>query len=203
MKEKKNKIIILLMVIIIIILVVLCGLFATETITFKSNSGIESKNNQQNENVNTNNASQQSENNDTNSNESDLLNSNIIVTQNGKVISNEIPNDLIGKYINKNSSESYIQLTNENIEISEPTGGGTTKVFKNEQTKVYINYLNTNENSGQYITVEFFIENNGYNQKDTYTYVGEKSSLDNKYHFKTLKPTPVGGEGNNDYPYSK
>lgn len=59
------------------------------------------------------------------------------------------------------------------------------------------------ENLEQYVTVEFYIENNGYNQKATYTYVGEKSSHDNEYHFKTPNPTPVGGEGNNDYPYSK
>ena len=49
-------------------------------------------------------------------------------------------------YINKNSNDSYIQLTNGNVEVSEPTGGGATRVFKNEQVKLYINYLNIDEN---------------------------------------------------------
>ena len=189
--QKNNKGVVAVLIVIIVLLSALCILFATGTINFKSNDIIEDGNNQQNENVNVDN------------NEQDLLNSNIIVTQNGKVISNEIPSDLVGKYINKNSNDSYIQLTNGNVEVSEPTGGGATRVFKNEQVKLYINYLNTNENSEQYVTVEFYIENNGYNQKTTYTYIGEKSSHDNEYHFKTPNPTPVGGEGNNDYPYSK
>lgn len=185
--ERNNKGVIALLIVIIVILAALCILFATGTISFKSN---DVDTNKPNDNV-------------TDNNESNLLNSNVIVTQNGKVISNEIPSDLVGKYINKNSNDSYIQLTNGNVEVSEPTGGGATRVFKNEQVKLYINYLNTDENSEQYVTVEFYIENNGYNQKTTYTYVGEKSSYDNEYHFKTPNPTPVGGEGNNDYPYSK
>ena len=191
--QKNNNGVIALLIVIIVILSALCILFATGTIGFntnKENDSAVNENNKPNDNV-------------TDNNESNLLNSNIIVTQNGKVISNEIPGDLVGKYINKNSNDSYIQLTNGNVEVSEPTGGGATRVFKNEQVKLYINYLNVDENSEQYVTVEFYIENNGYNQKATYTYVGEKSSHDNEYHFKTPNPTPVGGEGNNDYPYSK
>ena len=192
-KQKNNKDVIALLIVIIVILSALCILFATGTINFKTNKindNTVNENNKQNDNV-------------TDNDESNLLNSNIIVTQNGKVISNEIPSDLVGKYINKNSNDSYIQLTNGNVEVSEPTGSGATSVFKNEQVKLYINYLNINENSEQYVTVEFYIENNGYNQKTTYTYVGEKSSHDDEYHFKTPNPTPVGGAGNNDYPYSK
>ena len=192
MEQEKNKNgVNLLLIFIIVILAVLCVLFATGTISLKSNEVTDGSGNQTSENTNT------------EDNSANLLNGNIIVTQNGKVISNEIPSDLVGKYTNKNSSESYIQLTNGNVEVSEPTGGGATRVFKNDQVKLYINYLNTDENSKQYVTVEFYVENNGYNQKATYTYIGEKSSHDNAYHFKTPDTTPVGGEGQNDYPYSK
>ncbi len=190
-REKNKNGVSILLRLIIIVLAILCVLFATGTIKLNSKETVDENNNQTGENSNVNNTS------------TDLLNSNIIVTQNGKVISNEIPSDLAGKYVNKNSSESYIQLNNGSIEVSEPTGGGTVRVFKNDQVKLYINYLNSDEDSKQYVTVEFYVENNGYNQKATYTYIGEKSSHDNEYHFKTPDPTPVGGEGQNDYPYRK
>ena len=191
MEQEKNKNgVNLLLIFIIIILALLCVLFATGTISLKSNEVTDGSDNQTSENTNT------------EDNSANLLNGNIIITQNGKVISNEIPSDLVGKYINKNSSESYIQLTNGNVEVSEPTGGAATKVFKNDQVKLYINYLNTNQTSKQYVTVEFYIENDGNNEKATYTYIGEKSSHDNAYHFKTPDPTPAGGE-QSTYPYSK
>ncbi len=190
-REKNKNGVSILLRLIIIVLAILCVLFAIGTIKLNSKETVDENNNQTSENSNVNNTS------------TDLLNSNIIVTQNGKVISNEIPSDLAGKYVNKNSSESYIQLNNGSIEVSEPTGGGTVRVFKNDQVKLYINYLNSDEDSKQYVTVEFYVENNGYNQKATYTYIGEKSSHDNEYHFKTPDPTPVGGEGQNDYPYRK
>ena len=190
-QEKNKKGVNLLLIFIIVILAVLCVLFATGTISLKSNEVTDGSDNQTNENTNT------------EDNSANLLNGNIIVTQNGKVISNEIPSDLVGKYTNKNSSESYIQLTNGNVEVSEPTGGGPAKVFKNDEVKLYINYLNTNYNSEQYVTVEFFIEKDNEGIRRTYTYIGEKSSHDNAYHFKTPDPTPAGGEGQNDYPYSK
>ena len=168
----------------------------------KTNSDIVDTNDNKDENVKENN-NQVSENTNVDNTSTDLLDGNIIVTQNGKVISNKIPSDLVGKYVNKNSDKSYIQLTNGNVEVSEPIGSGNVRVFKNDQVKLYINYLNSDVNSKQYITVEFYIEDNGYNQKVTYTYIGLKSSHDNAYHFKTPDPTSVGGEGKNDYPYSK
>lgn len=192
MEQGKNKNgVNLLLIFIIVVLTIFCILFATGTISLKSKEITAGDDNQTNENTNT------------TDNSTSLLKGNIIVTQNGKVISNEIPSDLAGKYTNKNSNESYIQLTNGNIEVSEPNGSGSTRVFKNDQVKLYINYLNTDENSKQYVTVEFYIENNGYNQKATYTYIGEKTSHDNAYHFKTPNTTPVSGEGQNNYPYSK
>ena len=176
-QERNKKGIITFLVIVIILLIVLCFLFATKTINSKES--------------------------EVNDNSSNMLDSNIIVTKNGKAISNEIPSDLVGKYVNKNSNESYIKLTNDSVEVSEPTGGNATIVFKDEQVKLFINYLNTDKNSNQYVTIEFYIENSESNQKATYTYIGSKSSQDNEYHFKTIDPTPVGGEGNNDYPYGK
>ena len=191
MENQNNKGLIAILAILVIILGGLCILFATGTINLKSKEVIDDSNKQTNENTNVDNTS------------SDLLNSSIIVSQNGKVISNEIPSDLVGKYVNKNSSDSYIQLINGNVEVSEPTGGGPAKVFKNNQVKLFINFLNTDYNSDQYVTIEFFIEKDEEGIRRTYTYIGEKSSHDNKYHFKTPDPTPVGGEGQNDYPYSK
>ena len=177
MKQEKNKSVVnILLIFTIVALSVLCILFATDTINLKKAN---------NENNNVDNAT------------SSLLNGNVIVTENGKVISNEIPNDLVGKYINKNSSDSYIQLINGSVEVSEPTGGGLTRVFKNDQVKLYINFLNTNENGEQYVTVEFFVEKDAEGIRRTYNYIGEKN--DNKYYFNTPYPTPVGGEEQSSY----
>ena len=126
------------------------------------------------------------------------------VIENGKIISNEIPQELAGKYVNTNSKDSYIELSNENIAVSEPTGSGTTNVFENDAVKVNIYYLKYNDyTKQQYIIIEFYVENDGYNNKRVYTYIGQKSSHDNKFEFKSVESTPMAGEGQNSYPYKQ
>ena len=91
-KEKNKNEVNILLILIIVVLTVLCILFATGTIKLNSKENIGKNNNQTSENT-----------------KIDL--SNIIVTQNGKVISNEIPIDLVGKYVNPDSSDNdYFEI---------------------------------------------------------------------------------------------
>ena len=86
----------------------------------------------------------------------DLLNSNIIVTQNGKVISNDVPSDLSGKYVNPGSSNNdYFEITNENIIVSRSncSNGGAVTIEKS-QLRLYIDYLDTYREHDKYVTIK-------------------------------------------------
>ena len=138
-----------------------------------------------------------------NDGDKELVDSNIVITKNGKVISDIIPDELLGKYVNKNDNDSYIELTKDNVVVSEPTGGNAVRVFSNEQVKLYVNYLNVDEDKKQYVSVEFYVPDNGYNQVSVYTYIGLKSSVDSDFSFKAIDVTPVSSEDSYDYSYKK
>ncbi|MDY5996682.1 MAG: hypothetical protein SPJ07_04990 [Bacilli bacterium] len=192
MENKNQKSVIIVLSIVIIILMATCMFFATDKINLKKDNKTET------------NLTEKKENKDNNSIVNASLDKNVVIIENGKIISNEIPQELAGKYVNTNSKDSYIELSNENIAVSEPTGNGTTNVFENDAVKVNIYYLKYNDyTKQQYIIIEFYIENDGYNNKRVYTYIGQKSSHDNKFEFKSVESTPMAGEGQNSYPYKQ
>lgn len=192
MENKNQKSVIIVLSIVIIILMATCMFFATDKINLKKDNKTET------------NSTEEKENKDNNSTGNASLDKNVVIIENGKIISNEIPQELVGKYVNTNSKDSYIELSNENIAVSEPTGSGTTNVFENDAVKVNIYYLKYNDyTKQQYIIIEFYIENDGYNNKRVYTYIGQKSSHDNKFEFKSVESTPMAGEGQNSYPYKQ
>ena len=192
MENKNQKSVIIVLSIVIIILMATCMFFATDKINLKKDNKTET------------NLTEEKESKDNNSTVNASLDKNVVIIENGKIISNEIPQELAGKYVNTNSKDSYIELSNENIAVSEPTGSGTTNVFENDAVKVNIYYLKYNEyTKQQYIIIEFYVENDGYNNKRVYTYIGQKSSHDNKFEFKSVESTPMAGEGQNSYPYKQ
>lgn len=192
MENKNQKSVIIVLSIVIIILMATCMFFATDKINLKKDNKTET------------NSTEEKENKDNNSTGNASLDKNVVIIENGKIISNEIPQELAGKYVNTNSKDSYIELSNENIAVSEPTGSGTTNVFENDAVKVNIYYLKYNDyTKQQYIIIEFYVENDGYNNKRVYTYIGQKSSHDNKFEFKSVESTPMTGEGQNSYPYKQ
>ncbi|MEE1370657.1 MAG: hypothetical protein U0K48_00680 [Bacilli bacterium] len=192
MENKNQKSVIIVLSIVIIILMATCMFFATDKINLKKDNKTET------------NSTEEKENKDNNSTVNASLDKNVVIIENGKIISNEIPQELAGKYVNTNSKDSYIELSNENIAVSEPTGSGTTNVFENDAVKVNIYYLKYNDyTKQQYIIIEFYVENDGYNNKRVYTYIGQKSSHDNKFEFKSVESTPMAGEGQNSYPYKQ
>lgn len=192
MENKNQKSVIIVLSIVIIILMATCMFFATDKINLKKDNKTET------------NSTEEKENKDNNSTVNASLDKNVVIIENGKIISNEIPQELAGKYVNTNSKDSYIELSNENIAVSEPTGSGTTNVFENDAIKVNIYYLKYNDyTKQQYIIIEFYVENDGYNNKRVYTYIGQKSSHDNKFEFKSVESTPMAGEGQNSYPYKQ
>lgn len=192
MENKNQKSVIIVLSIVIIILMATCMLFATDKINLKKDNKTET------------NLTEEKENKDNNSTVNASLDKNVVIIENGKIISNEIPQELAGKYVNTNSKDSYIELSNENIAVSEPTGSGMTNVFENDAVKVNIYYLKYNDyTKQQYIIIEFYVENDGYNNKRVYTYIGQKSSHDNKFEFKSVESTPMAGEGQNSYPYKQ
>lgn len=192
MENKNQKSVIIVLSIVIIILMATCMFFATDKINLKKDNKTET------------NSTEEKENKDNNSTGNASLDKNVVIIENGKIISNEIPQELAGKYVNTNSKDSYIELSNENIAVSEPTGSGTTNVFENDAVKVNIYYLKYNDyTKKQYIIIEFYVENDGYNNKRVYTYIGQKSSHDNKFEFKSVESTPMAGEGQNSYPYKQ
>lgn len=192
MENKNQKNVIIVLSIVIIILMATCMFFATDKINLKKDNKTET------------NSTEEKENKDNNSTVNASLDKNVVIIENGKIISNEIPQELAGKYVNTNSKDSYIELSNENIAVSEPTGSGTTNVFENDAVKVNIYYLKYNDyTKQQYIIIEFYVENDGYNNKRVYTYIGQKSSHDNKFEFKSVESTPMAGEGQNSYPYKQ
>ena len=192
MENKNQKSVIIVLSIVIIILMATCMFFATDKINLKKDNKTET------------NSTEEKENKDNNSTVNASLDKNVVIIENGKIISNEIPQELAGKYVNTNSKDSYIELSNENIAVSEPTGNGTTNVFENDAVKVNIYYLKYNDyTKQQYIIIEFYVENDGYNNKRVYTYIGQKSSHDNKFEFKSVESTPMAGEGQNSYPYKQ
>lgn len=192
MENKNQKSVIIVLSIVIIILMATCMFFATDKINLKKDNKTET------------NLTKEKENKDNNSTVNASLDKNVVIIENGKIISNEIPQELAGKYVNTNSKDSYIELSNENIAVSEPTGSGTTNVFENDAVKVNIYYLKYNDyTKQQYIIIEFYVENDGYNNKRVYTYIGQKSSHDNKFEFKSVESTPMAGEGQNSYPYKQ
>lgn len=192
MKNKNQKSVIIVLSIVIIILMATCMFFATDKINLKKDNKTET------------NLTEEKENKDNNSTVNASLDKNVVIIENGKIISNEIPQELAGKYVNTNSKDSYIELSNENIAVSEPTGNGTTNVFENDAVKVNIYYLKYNDyTKQQYIIIEFYVENDGYNNKRVYTYIGQKSSHDNKFEFKSVESTPMAVEGQNSYPYKQ
>lgn len=192
MENKNQKSVIIVLSIVIIILMATCMFFATDKINLKKDNKTET------------NSTEEKENKDNNSTVNASLDKNAVIIENGKIISNEIPQELAGKYVNTNSKDSYIELSNENIAVSEPTGSGTTNVFENDAVKVNIYYLKYNDyTKQQYIIIEFYVENDGYNNKRVYTYIGQKSSHDNKFEFKSVESTPMAGEGQNSYPYKQ
>lgn len=192
MENKNQKSVIIVLSIVIIILMATCMFFATDKINLKKDNKTET------------NSTEEKENKDNNSTVNASLDKNVVIIENGKIISNEIPQELAGKYVNTNSKDSYIELSNENIAVSEPTGSGTTNIFENDAVKVNIYYLKYNDyTKQQYIIIEFYVENDGYNNKRVYTYIGQKSSHDNKFEFKSVESTPMAGEGQNSYPYKQ
>ena len=192
MENKNQKSVIIVLSIVIIILMATCMFFATDKINLKKDNKTET------------NSTEEKENKDNNSTVNASLDKNVVIIENGKIRSNEIPQELAGKYVNTNSKDSYIELSNENIAVSEPTGSGTTNVFENDAVKVNIYYLKYNDyTKQQYIIIEFYVENDGYNNKRVYTYIGQKSSHDNKFEFKSVESTPMAGEGQNSYPYKQ
>lgn len=192
MENKNQKSVIIVLSIVIIILMATCMFFATDKINLKKDNKTET------------NLTEEKENKDNNSTVNASLDKNVVIIENGKIISNEIPQELAGKYVNTNSKDSYIELSNENIAVSEPTGSGTTNVFENDAVKVNIYYLKYNDyTKQQYIIIEFYVANDGYNNKRVYTYIGQKSSHDNKFEFKSVESTPMAGEGQNSYPYKQ
>lgn len=192
MENKNQKSVIIVLSIVIIILMATCMFFATDKINLKKDNKTET------------NLTEEKENKDNNSTVNASLDKNVVIIENGKIISNEIPQELAGKYVNTNSKDSYIELSNENIAVSEPTGSGTTNVFENDAVKVNIYYLKYNDyTKQQYIIIEFYVANDGYNNKRVYTYIGHKSSHDNKFEFKSVESTPMAGEGQNSYPYKQ
>lgn len=192
MENKNQKSVIIVLSIVIIILMATCMFFATDKINLKKDNKTET------------NSTEEKENKDNNSTGNASIDKNVVIIENGKIISNEIPQELAGKYVNTNSKDSYIELSNENIAVSEPTGSGTTNVFENDAVKVNIYYLKYNDyTKQQYIIIEFYVENDGYNNKRVYTYIGQKSSHDNKFEFKSVESTPMAGEGQNSYPYKQ
>lgn len=192
MENKNQKSVIIVLSIVIIILMATCMFFATDKINLKKDNKTET------------NLTEEKENKDNNSTVNASLDKNVVIIENGKIISNEIPQELAGKYVNTNSKDSYIELSNENIAVSEPTGSGTTNVFENDAVKVNIYYLKYNDyTKQQYIIIEFYVANDGYNNKRVYTYIGQKSSHDNKFEFKSIESTPMAGEGQNSYPYKQ
>ena len=192
MENKNQKSVIIVLSIVIIILMATCMFFATDKINLKKDNKTET------------NSTEEKENKDNNSTVNASLDKNVVIIENGKIISNEIPQELAGKYVNTNSKDSYIELSNENIAVSEPTGSGTTNDFENDADKVNIYYLKYNDyTKQQYIIIEFYVENDGYNNKRVYTYIGQKSSHDNKFEFKSVESTPMAGEGQNSYPYKQ
>lgn len=192
MENKNQKSVIIVLSIVIIILMATCMFFATDKINLKKDNKTET------------NSTEEKENKDNNSTVNASLDKNVVIIENGKIISNEIPQELAGKYVNTNSKDSYIELSNENIAVSEPTGSGTTNVFENDAVKVNIYYLKYNDyTKQQYIIIEFYVENDGYNNKRVYTYIGQKSSHDNKFEFKSVESTQMAGEGQNSYPYKQ
>ena len=192
MENKNQKSVIIVLSIVIIILMATCMFFATDKINLKKDNKTET------------NVTEEKENKDNNSTGNASIDKNVVIIENGKIISNEIPQELVGKYVNTNSKDSYIELSNENIAVSEPTGSGTTNVFENDAVKVNIYYLKYNDyTKQQYIIIEFYVENDGYNNKRVYTYIGQKSSHDNKFEFKSVESTPMAGEGQNSYPYKQ
>jgi len=192
MENKNQKSVIIVLSIVIIILMATCMFFATDKINLKKDNKTET------------NSTEEKENKDNNSTVNASLDKNVVIIENGKIISNEIPQELAGKYVNTNSKDSYIELSNENIAVSEPTGSGTANVFENDTVKVNIYYLKYNDyTKQQYIIIEFYVENDGYNNKRVYTYIGQKSSHDNKFEFKSVESTPMAGEGQNSYPYKQ
>ena len=192
MENKNQKSVIIVMSIVIIILMATCMFFATDKINLKKDNKTET------------NSTEEKENKDNNSTGNASIDKNVVIIENDKIISNEIPQELVGKYVNTNSKDSYIELSNENIAVSEPTGSGTTNVFENDAVKVNIYYLKYNDyTKQQYIIIEFYVENDGYNNKRVYTYIGQKSSHDNKFEFKSVESTPMAGEGQNSYPYKQ
>jgi len=192
MENKNQKSVIIVLSIVIIILMATCMFFATDKINLKKDNKTET------------NSTEEKESKDNNSTANASLDKNVVIIENGKIISNEIPQELAGKYVNTNSKDSYIELSNENIAVSEPTGSGTTNVFENDAVKVNIYYLKYNDyTKQQYIIIEFYVENDGYNNKRVYTYIGQKSSHDNKFEFKSVESTPIAGEGQNSYPYKQ
>lgn len=192
MENKNQKSVIIVLSIVIIILMATCMFFATDKINLKKDNKTET------------NLTEEKESKDNNSTVNASLDKNVVIIENGKIISNEIPQELAGKYVNTNSKDSYIELSNENIAVSEPTGSGTTNIFENDAVKVNIYYLKYNDyTKQQYIIIEFYVENDGYNNKRVYTYIGQKSSHDNKFEFKSVESTPMAGEGQNSYPYKQ
>ena len=126
MENKNQKSVIIVLSIVIIILMATCMFFATDKINLKKDNKTET------------NVTEEKENKDNNSTVNASLDKNVVIIENGKIISNEIPQELAGKYVNTNSKDSYIELSNENIAVSEPTGSGTTNVFENDAVKVNI-----------------------------------------------------------------
>lgn len=185
MEQEKNKNgVIIFLVALVVILAVLCVLFATGTISLKANEVTNRSNNQPKENANT------------GDNSTDSLNSNIIVTQNGKVISNEIPSEIAGKYINPDSKEDYFEISNDNIMVSRSNCTDANAItIEKSQLKVYIDYLGTIKEYEKYITIKFDAIDAKTNEvMGTYVYIGH-SSFGEAYKFKTIDATCTSGEG--------
>ena len=195
MEEKNNnKVLVITLIVIICLLAVLCVLFATGVIKLKTE---EPKIPEMNEVVNQ--KTEECNCPETTTAEQKPVDSNIVVTKNGKVTSNTIPTELFGHYYNNygdTKNDEYFKVTKDNIEVKFSTGSGNeTKPTTSE--KVYINYILNNN-----ITIEIIAKDG-----NTYAFYGEK--IQNKYYFKSLITTPLKGEGSTakedvdfEYPFS-
>ena len=122
--SKNNKGVIALLIVIIVILSALCVLFATGTISFKSN---DVDNNKTNQNVTDNN------NVETNDDEN-IVNNNQDNNENNINLDNikyDYNDNILGKYVNKNNQEDYFILYSDGkADMSYPSGDRGTYVKK-------------------------------------------------------------------------
>jgi len=113
----------------------------------------------------------------------------IYIKRNGITTLEEVPTELVGKYVNSNSSEDYFTINADGtVSLSVPSGGGPSYIYTENEVELQLTYI-PNSSFGE-IILEFYDKTDSNNKQLISPFIYGEKNNEGKYRFATLTHTP-------------